>query len=49
MVVALGSNNLKMVFILLTKIIEFYMQMTIVEIGVLGFEKLIKFVLSFAS
>ena len=44
----LEFDNLKMVFALLTKVITFHMQMTKVEIEVPGFERLVKFVPSFA-
>ena len=47
--VTLRSSNLKIVLILLAEVIALYMQMTIVEIGVPGFEKPIKFVSSFTS
>lgn len=43
------SGNLKKVFALLRERITFYVQITIVEIGGLGFKKFIKFVFSFAN
>ena len=45
----LRSGNLKMILVLLIGVIALYMQMIIVEIKVLGFKKLVKFVFSFAS
>lgn len=45
--VPLRSNNLKMVLALLIEVIVFYVQVTIVKIGVPGFKKFIKIVSSF--
>ena len=47
--VALGSGNLKIDFILLTKVIALHMHIIVIKIGVSEFEKPIKFVPSFAS
>ena len=49
MFIALESYNLKIVFILLTKVIALHMQIIIVKIGVLKFKKLIKFFSYFSS
>lgn len=37
--VALSPSSFKMVFVLLTKIIAFYVQIAIIEVRVLGLEK----------
>ena len=45
--VLLRSYKLEIVLALLTEVIIFYMQMTIVQIGVLSFEKSIEIISSF--
>ena len=46
---ALKSGNFEMVFALLAKVIALHMQMIIIEIRVLRFERPVEFVPSFAS
>lgn len=46
---ALESDNFKIILVLLIKEIAFYMQITIVKIGVPEFEKLIKIIINFTS
>ena len=46
---ALEFSNLEIVLALLTKVITLHMQITIVEFGVSGFERPVKFVSSFTS